>query len=35
MTDCAGTEDVDKATTPQGITGQVAITADMELNLHF
>lgn len=35
MTNCAGTEDVDNATTPQGITGMAAITADMELNLHF
>jgi hypothetical protein len=35
MTNCSGTEDVDNATTPQGITGQAAITADIEFALHF
>ena len=35
MTGCTGAEDVDSATTPQGVTGVVAIPADMQLNLHF
>ncbi len=35
MTNCSGAEDVDNATTPQGVTGLVAIPADMQLNLHF
>ncbi|MGA8761647.1 MAG: hypothetical protein WB562_02060 [Candidatus Sulfotelmatobacter sp.] len=35
MTNCTGAEDVDNATTPQGLTGLEAITADMETNLHF
>ena len=35
MTNCLGAENVDNATTPQGLTGLVAIPADMALNLHF
>jgi hypothetical protein len=35
MTGCTGAEDVDYATTPQGVTGVVAIPADMQVNLHF
>jgi hypothetical protein len=35
MTGCVGAENVDTATTPQGVTGVVAIPADMQVNLHF
>jgi len=35
MTNCDGTENIDDATTPQGLTGLAAVTADVELNLHF
>ena len=35
MTGCSGAENVDNATTPQGLTGLVAIPADMQVNLHF
>jgi hypothetical protein len=35
MTGCLGAEDVDNATTPQGVAGVVAIPADMQVNLHF
>jgi hypothetical protein len=30
-----GAETVDTATTPEGVTGVVAIPADMQQNLHF
>jgi hypothetical protein len=35
MTNCTGTENIDDATTPQGLTGLAAVTADVEANLHF
>jgi hypothetical protein len=35
MTGCTGAENVDNSTTPQGVTGLVAVPADMQLNLHF
>lgn len=35
MTNCAGTENIDNATTPQGLSGLAAVTADVEVNLHF
>lgn len=35
MTKCTGAENVDNATTPQGVTGLVAVPADMQVNLHF
>ena len=35
MSGCLGAENVDDATTPQGVIGEVAIPADMQLNLHF
>lgn len=35
MSGCSGAEDVDYATTPQGVQGVVAIPADMQQNLHF
>ena len=35
MTKCTGAENVDNSTTPQGVTGLVAVPADMKLNLHF
>ncbi|MFZ0321209.1 MAG: hypothetical protein WAL56_18945 [Candidatus Sulfotelmatobacter sp.] len=35
MSGCSGAEDVDFATTPQGVQGVVAIPADMQANLHF
>ncbi len=35
MTGCTGAENVDNSTTPQGVTGLVAVPADMQVNLHF
>jgi hypothetical protein len=35
MTNCTGTENIDAATTPQGLSGVAAVTADVKRNLHF